>query len=405
MSRHYCLSRLLLLQQLLYLTFALVSSSKNAAVVGGNSNNNHAVVNHKWILTQHPQKNQNFQASQNARLVKDDVLDMVALQNDDDKIVVQVETLGVDAFLRTILDDSANAVHGSLPVGATLPAMGCGTVLSCPSNAKGCKLRPGDHVIGLLCAQSYAVFPASQSSRLERIPKRWLPMSSAATLTWWGVSGLTAYIGIHHVLGSPKRGQTVVVSAAAGGTGSLVAQLAQRTGARVVGIAGGPQKQAWLLETLQLDGAVDYQHPTKSLNEQFEETCPNGIDFYFDNVGGPLLDTILARINQNARIVICGAVSQYSQINHGPIYGPSNYIKLAERSATMAGFVLSHYRKHWRMARLRLLYHVAVRGTVKSYEQVETGIESFGPALEKLYEGGNTGKLLVDLKATTEDSL
>ena len=205
----------------------------------------------------------------------------------------------------------------------------------------------------------------------------------------------------------PQKGETVVISAAAGGVGTCAVQMAKRTGAttRVVGIAGGPDKVAFLLNHVGVDAAVDYKDKTMTLEEQLAKACPNGIDFFLDNVGGSTLDAVLNQINRGARIVICGAISQYDT---GKLYsnpqGPNNYLKLAERSATMSGFALNHYLESPRimMAATSFILWNYWRGHLKSFAQVEKGIDTFGPALEKLLNGENTGRLIVDIKGDYE---
>jgi NADPH-dependent curcumin reductase CurA len=361
------------------------------------------LVNHKWVLTSYP--TDYFECGKHSKLVKE-VIELNGADDDADAdasklIVIQVEALSIDAFLRTLLANEKNAVHGSLRVsiGGTLPALGIGVVLQSPTT---CPYQPGDRVSGLLGGQTYCCIPMAQSflvsseregSVEERRRSVEKPASSSAfpPLTWRGTSGLAAYMGMYQTLGPPRRGQTVVVSAAAGATGSYAVQLAQLCGARVVGVAS-TRKQSWLTNTLHVDAAI------ASLQAQLDEACPNGVDFVFDNVGGPLLDTLLDRINKGGRVVISGAISQYSAGGDGDGgFGPSNYLKLAEQSATMKGFNLFNFSKQQTTSAKRKLLHLIRTGKLTSHEQIEVGIESFGPALEMLFKGGNTGKLLVDL--------
>jgi hypothetical protein len=217
-----------------------------------------------------------------------------------------------------------------------------------------------------------------------------------------GMSGLSAYMGLFRATNQPpQKGETVVISAAAGGVGTCAVQMAQRTGARVVGVTGGPHKVAFLLDQLGVDAAIDYKDTSRgTLEEQLAQACPDGIDFFLDNVGGSLLDTVLDQINVGARVVICGAISQYDT---GKLYtnphGPKNYLKLAERSATMSGFALGHYLESPRniVAAMRFILWNYWRGKLKPFVQVEKGIDSFGAAIEKLLNGENTGRLIVDV--------
>jgi NADPH-dependent curcumin reductase CurA len=150
-----------------------------------------------------------------------------------------------------------------------------------------------------------------------------------------------------------------------------------------------------MVEELGLDAAIDYKHPTASLKEQFEEHCPDGIDFFYDNVGGEILNEVLLHLNKHGRVVICGAISQYGKKQK---QGPSNYIRISEQSGTMAGFVVLHYPFGMLLAFLNLVW-LYFRGHVRSFEQVYEGIDEFPHVLQKLYEGGNIGKPIINLPA------
>merc|ERR1711966_272303 len=166
------------------------------------------------------------------------------------------------------------------------------------------------------------------------------------------------------------------------------------TGARVIGIAGGKTKASFLTDTLGLDSAIDYKCTEKTIEKQLEEVCPNGIDFIYDNVGGETLDTLMDKINPNGRVVICGAISQYSgNLNKGKVRGPSNYLKLAERGAEMKGFNVMQYLIKIPLALCGMFYY-HLRGKVQMTEHVEKGIGSFPHALAKMFSGGHIGKML-----------
>jgi len=193
----------------------------------------------------------------------------------------------------------------------------------------------------------------------------------------------------------PEAGRIGKHLGAAGATGSVAAQLAKLTGARVIGVAGGRLKVDYLRETLGLDGAVDY----KDDDEQLGRLCPDGVDFLFDTVGGEILDDVLRIIRRGARVVVCGASSQYNgNLNHGKVRGPSEYLKLAEREATMVGYtVLAHLRRV-PFAIVHMLW-LMFRKKIFLTEQIEPGIESFGGAMVKMFTGGHIGKLLVEVNA------
>lgn len=346
----------------------------------------------KWSVVRLPK--QKFQASRHLKMSEEkapDELDSIELT--PNQVLVHVEAFSIDAFLRTLLDEGS--FHYSLKVGDTMRAAGYGTVVRAGSNQA---YKVGSRVAGVLPVTNLAVVEKSPFL-LSMAPFPGVPPSLYLGLL--GNSGLSAYIGIFLAATKPpQKGETVVISAAAGGVGTCAAQMAKLTGARVVGIAGGPDKTDFLLRELGLDAAVDYKHPTQSLEEQLAGACPDGVDFFLDNVGGATLDAVLDKINQGARVVICGAISQYDT---GKLYsnpqGPKNYLKLAERSATMSGFVLGHFLsspKNLIAATAYILWHY-FRGNLKSFVQVERGLDSFGASLEKLLNGKNTGRLLVDV--------
>ena len=312
---------------------------------------------------------------------------------DDGECIVECEMLSVDAFLRTMLDEKA--YHGAIGIGDTVPALGYGTVRA----SKNPKVKVGSRVMGMMGAQSFARL--SKDAAAQTMPLVSLPGIAPQTfLGLLGVtSGLTAWVGIHAVTTPPRKGETCIVSGAAGATGSVAAQLAKLTGARVIGIAGGAAKAAYLKDTLGLAGAVDYKAHGATVAEQLDALCPDGIDFYFDTVGGEILDDVLRRIRRRGRVVVCGASSQYNgNLNVGTVRGPSEYLKLAERGATMVGYNVMFYLHRLPGAMLHILWLMA-RGKIFLTEQVEKGVAAFGPALVKMFTGGHIGKLLVDIQA------
>lgn len=281
-------------------------------------NGSNSLEQKRWILKARP--NGIFRANTDVEMITENLAlpltadsgeDQEAKACPDDHVIVKVETLSVDAFIRTMLD--AEAYHGSVALGSTLPAVGYGTVVYAGKNATK---RVGSKVLGMMGAQNYAVVPSKELSTKIVMPF----MKPSSCLGLMGLTtGLTAYIGSFYVLSPPKRGQTVVVTGATGAVGSTVVQLLKIAGARVIGIAGGPKKNKFLMDNLGLDGAVDYKHPERSLDEQLEEICPDGIDFIYDNVGGDTLNSLLGKINPGGKVVICGAISQvrrYSVLCH-----------------------------------------------------------------------------------------
>jgi NADPH-dependent curcumin reductase CurA len=201
--------------------------------------------------------------------------------------------------------------------------------------------------------------------------------------------GLTAYFGLLDI-GNPQPGQTVVVSAASGAVGALVGQIARIRGARAVGLAGGPEKCRYVTEELGFDACIDYKHD--DIGRGLTQHCPNGIDVYFDNVGGDILDLCLARLARRARIVICGAISQYN--NTGPVAGPKNYLSLLVNNARMEGFVVFNYAVRYAEGAKEMATWLH-QGKLKSREDIVDGLETFPETLLKLFSGENFGKLMI----------
>ncbi|HEX9112161.1 MAG TPA: NADP-dependent oxidoreductase, partial [Terriglobales bacterium] len=208
-------------------------------------------------------------------------------------------------------------------------------------------------------------------------------------LSVFGMPGMTAYFGLLDT-GQPKPGETVVVSAAAGAVGSVVGQIAKIKNCRVVGIAGGAEKCRYIVQELGFDAAIDYK--AAPVNGFLRRYCPKSIDVYFDNVGGAILDAALAQLARGARIVICGAISQYN--NTGPITGPSNYLSLLLNRATMKGTLVTDYVDRYPQAGAEMAGWMAA-GKLKSREDIVEGLTTFPETLLKLFKGENSGKLML----------
>lgn len=296
------------------------------------------------------------------------------------QVLVETTCLSIDAFIRTILYESA--YHAPVAIGATLSAMGVGRVIESGSP----DLAVGDAVFGPLGAQTHAVMPAALMRRIDE--------KQAPPRAWLGIlgltSGVTAYFGIRAVA-AVAPGDTVVVSAAAGAVGSLAAQIARIEGARVIGIAGGADKCRYLTDELGLDGAIDYK--AGAIDAPLRALAPQGVDVFFDNVGGPMLDAVLDQIRERARVVICGAISQYDHMES--VRGPALYLRLAERHARMEGYAVTHFSKRFAEAEQQLAAWMH-DGRLALREHVLRGIESFPEAVVTLFTGGHTGKLLVE---------
>ena len=268
----------------------------------------------------------------------------------------------------------------AVPLDSVMRGIGVGRV----EESRHSSLAPGDVVSGLLGWQRYAVVPASQLTKLPPVP---LPLS--AHLGLLGHIGLTAWVGLLQV-GQPKAGETLVVSAAAGAVGSLVGQIGKIQGMRVVGIAGSDEKCAWLTGELGFDAAVNYKKAPVFAG--LRRACPDGIDVYFDNVGGETLDTVLALINLRARIVVCGLISQYNATAVPP--GPKNLPNLLVKRARMEGFIVLDHLAHAERAMADLVrWHLA--GKLQYRLDVVHGLEGAPAAVNRLFDGTNTGKLVV----------
>ena len=204
-----------------------------------------------------------------------------------------------------------------------------------------------------------------------------------------GMTGMTAYFGLLDV-GRPVAGETVVVSGAAGATGSVVGQIAKIKGCRAIGIAGGAEKCRWLTEELGFDAAIDYK--SEKVKARLKELCPDGIDVFFDNVGGDILDAALARLALRGRIVLCGGIANYNATEPPP--GPKNYLNLVSRRGRMEGFLISDYAKRFGEAASALGGWVR-EGKIKYRVDVQQGFENAPATLRRLFEGRNEGKQLL----------
>ena len=225
---------------------------------------------------------------------------------------------------------------------------------------------------------------------INKIPDG-LPLPLTNFLSVLGITGLTAYFGLLD-LGKPQDGETVLVSAAAGAVGSITGQIAKIKGCRVVGTAGTDAKCEWIKGELGFDAVINYKK--QKVADALGDACPDGIDVYFDNVGGETLDAALARINQRARVVLCGAISVYNQTEPPP--GPSNYLNLVLRSARMEGFIVIDFIPRFSEGAMQLAQWV-MEGKIKHREHIVDGLENAPRAVRKLFDGTNDGKLIVKI--------
>jgi NADPH-dependent curcumin reductase len=296
--------------------------------------------------------------------------------------LVRVRYLSIDPTIRTWMDDAP----GYLPpiaIDAVVRSGGIGEVLETQSD----RYAVGDLVFGMTGWQDYAVIDDAGGAGMQVIPAGIDPL---VALSVFGVTGMTAYFGVLDV-GRLVEGDTVVVSGAAGATGSVAGQIAKLKGAsRVVGIAGTDEKCAWIVDELGFDASVNYR--TDNVAAALRTACPDGIDLYFDNVGGKILNTCLAQLALRGRVVLCGAISMYNDT--GRPTGPGNYVSLIARRGRMEGFVVLDYVDRFPEAQLAMAGWVA-DGRVKHSEHVIDGLERAPEALNLLFTGGNTGKVIV----------
>ncbi len=298
---------------------------------------------------------------------------------EEGEALVEVAYLSLDPAMRGWMNEGKSYIP-PVKIGEVMRALGVGKVLE--SKAPG--FAAGDYVSGGLGIQAYATVKAKE---LTRIDPRLAPLP--VFLNVLGMTGMTAYFGLLEV-GEPKEGDTVVVSGAAGAVGATVGQIAKIKGCRVVGIAGGAQKCAFLTDELGFDAAVDYK--SADFRKEVKAACPRGIDVYFDNVGGEILDTCLTLINLHARIVICGAISQYN--NTTAVQGPANYLSLLVNRARMQGMVVFDYADRYGLAAREMAGWMAA-GKLIGKEDIVAGLESFPQTLLKLFSGENFGKLVL----------
>jgi hypothetical protein len=298
-----------------------------------------------------------------------------------DEALIKVGLLSIDPTIRTWMNDAP----GYLPpigIGDVIRSGGSGVVVE--SNSE--RYQVGDVVLGVTGWQEWAI--ASESNRFNVLPKG-LGLDLATVMNVLGTTGLTAYFGLLEV-GAFKEGDVVVVSGAAGATGSVVGQIAKARGAaKVVGIAGGAEKCAEVVERYGFDECLDYREP--GLTQRIHTACPKGIDLYYDNVGGEVLDAALANIAMHARIVMCGAISQY---NATAREGIANTSMLIVRRGQMKGFIVFDFASRYAEAHVELAAMV-LDGRLAHQEHLVPGLEHAPDALNLLFTGGNHGKTLV----------
>lgn len=300
----------------------------------------------------------------------------------DGELRVAIRYISLDPAMRGWMND-ARSYAPPVQIGAVMRAFAVGEVTA----SRHPVFQEGDLVSGMFGVQEHAI---SDGRGVAKVGPAVAPLP-----TWLGVlggTGLTGYFGMLDV-GKVTEGDRVLISGAAGAVGSVAGQIARLKGCRVVGIAGGKDKCDWITRDLGFDAAIDYK--SENVGERVHEAMPDGIDVYFDNVGGPTLDTALAFLRLHARVIICGAISQYNVT--GQPYGPTRYLSLLINRASMTGMLVSDYGARFPEAIAELAGWLA-EGKLIAREQIVTGgVREFPEALLMLFAGANTGKLVLQV--------
>jgi NADPH-dependent curcumin reductase CurA len=298
------------------------------------------------------------------------------------EVLIKNLYLSLDPAMRGWMNEGRSYI-APVGIGDVMRAGGAGRVIASQNPA----FAVGDHVTGVLGIQEYALVGADAAKGLNKVDPKLVPLPVYVGAL--GVTGLTAYFGLLEV-GQAKAGDTVVISGAAGATGMTAGQIAKIKGCRAVGIAGGPDKCNYIVKEMGFDAAIDYKN--ENVMEGLRKHCPQGVNVYFDNVGGDILDAALANLARGARVVICGAISQYNSTTG--IKGPSNYLSLLVSGSRMEGFVVFNYQSRYAEA-AREMAGWMMAGKLKSKEDIVEGFQTFPETLLKLFRGENLGKLMI----------
>ncbi len=334
------------------------------------------MTNIQWLLASRPQ---GLPSADNFRRNEAEIPELA-----DGQVLVRVVYLSLDPTNRVWMNE-ADSYLPAIPLGGVMRGVGLGFV----ETSKNPAFAAGDLVQGLLGWQQY--YLSASGKDLNKLPA--LPIPLDAHFGLLGHIGFTSYFGLLDI-GKPKEGETLVVSAAAGAVGSIAGQIGKIKGCRVVGIAGSREKCEWLTGELGFDAAVNYRDG--DLYAGLKTACPKGIDIYFENVGGATLEAVLALVNDNVRIPLCGMISQYNATVPEP--GPRNLASLVMHRGLMQGFIVTDYAPRFPEAAKDLVTWYAT-GRLKYRTDIAVGIENAPEALLKLFTGTNTGKLLVEVSS------
>ncbi len=300
----------------------------------------------------------------------------------DGEVLVNTAFISLDPAMRGWLRD-AKSYLPPVAIGDVMRAGGVGTVMASGHP----DFEKGDRVVGHVGVQSHALV---QGEALRKVSETLAPLSTHLGVL--GMPGMTAYFGMTDV-GALEAGDTVLVSAAAGAVGSIAGQVARNKGAgRVVGIAGSNEKCQHVVENLGFDAAINYR--TEPVRNRIGQLCPKGIDIFFDSVGGDILDDALTHLRQGGRVVLCGAISQYNNLEN--VRGPSNYLSLLVQRARMQGFIVSDYADQYKRAAREMAGWLA-EGTLRHHETIVKGLETFPETFQRLFSGEKLGKLLIQV--------
>ncbi len=303
-------------------------------------------------------------------------------------VLVKTLSISLDPAMRGWMNEGKSYIP-PVAIDEVMRASAVSTVLASHNPA----FAVGDTVLGGTGVQEYATVPGDKIKHIGLVKIDLGAGSANQWLNVLGMPGMTGYFGLMDV-GMPKAGETLVVSGAAGAVGQTVGQIAKIKGCRVVGIAGGAAKCDWVVKELGFDACIDYKAGASAVKDGLKAHCPTGVDIYFDNVGGEILDTVLTRINRKARIIICGAISQYN--NTTAVQGPKNYLSLLVNRARMEGIVVFDYADRYHLAIAEMAGYLK-DGRIKSKEDVVVGLETFPETLLKLFNGENFGKLVLQV--------
>ena len=327
--------------------------------------------NRQWLINGRP----------TGRPLKDDDFKWVEVPASDPgpgEVLVKTLFLGFDPAQKGWMENVGGYVAPT-EIGEVMRGSGVGEVLA----SKDQGFKPGDKVMGMLGWQAYATLPAKDLLKVEDNDLL------SANLGVLGTTGMTAFFGLNKI-GKPFAGDTLVITGAAGATGSVVGQIGKISGCKVIGVAGGPDKCKWLVDELGFDAAIDYK--AGAVRKQLKELAPGGIDVLWDNVGGKIFNDLLGELAMHARVVVCGGISRY-ELGQMPA-GPENYFNLIFKRAKMEGFIVLDYQGEYPWARRRMTNWIR-EGRVKYKEDIQQGLENAPRTLMRLFAGENFGKQLL----------